>query len=94
MGATAGQSFGPSQNVEIEYIDVIRPVGSNVPAGNITIYVLEMGPVAQKEIAALLGPSADMPPARPCLRVGQWRRMLRQAGTVSTPALSTVSPAP
>lgn len=53
-----------------------------------------LGPGAQEEIAALLGPSADMPPARPCLRVGQWRRMLRQAGTVSTPALSTVSPAP
>lgn len=55
MGATAGQSFGPGQNVEIEYACVIRPVGSNVPAGNITIYVLEMGAVAQEEIAADAG---------------------------------------
>lgn len=52
-----------------------------------------LGPVAQEEIAALLGSCADTPPARPCLRAGQWRRMLRQAGVVPKPALATMSPA-
>lgn len=93
MGTTAGQPFGPGQKIEIEYACVIRPVGSNDPAGNITICVLEMGAVAQEEIAVLLGPSADMPFARPCLRVGQWRRMLDQAGTMSKPALAAMSSA-
>ena len=42
-----GMYFGPGQNVEIEYAYVIRPVGSNDPADNITIYVLEMDADAQ-----------------------------------------------
>lgn len=38
-----GRQYDIGQNVEVEYSYVIRPVGSNNPADNITIYVLEFG---------------------------------------------------
>ncbi len=53
-----------------------------------------LGPVAQEEIAAVAGPAASMPPARPCLRVGQWRRMLRHAERVSLSAPVMAHPVP
>lgn len=42
-----GNTYSINQNVEIEYSYVIRPVGSNDPADNITIYVLEFGSSVQ-----------------------------------------------
>jgi hypothetical protein len=41
--AINGMQYGIGQSVEVEYSYVIRPVGSNNPADNITIYVLEFG---------------------------------------------------
>ncbi|MBM1813746.1 Hint domain-containing protein [Pseudosulfitobacter pseudonitzschiae] len=53
-----------------------------------------LGPVAQEEIASVAGPPESMPPARPCLRVGQWRRMLRHAERVSRIAPVVAHPVP